>query len=285
LSTKTSNGLGTGSFTSSFTGLVPNTTYYVRAYATNSAGTGYGNEVSFTTAGTTGSTGTQGVPCPGASTVKDIDGNTYNTVQIGTQCWTKENLRVTKYNDGTTILLDSTGGTTGNGSGEKWSRLKSGVRTIYAHSQTNLAKYGYLYNGYAAKGIATAGRPANKNLCPTGWHVPTTDEWIKLVLHLGANKVAGGKMKSVTGWNAPNSGATNESGFTGLPGGSRLKDGDFLDLGSRGVWWSSSEADNSGSGMLLNFHLRNDIDFISSNGGYEYSYYMQHGLSVRCLMD
>ena len=92
-------------------------------------------------------------------------------------------------------------------------------------------------------------------------------------------------MKSVTGWNEPNSGATNESGFTGLPGGSRLKDGDFLDLGSRGVWWSSTEADNSGSGMLLNFHLRNDIDFISFNGGYRYSDYMQHGLSVRCLMD
>jgi uncharacterized protein (TIGR02145 family) len=246
----------------------------------NSSGTAYGNEVSFTTSGTTGSTGTtQGVPCPGASTVKDIDGNTYNTVQIGTQCWTKENLRVTKYSDGTTIPLDNSGGTTGNGSGQTWGYRTTGVRTIYAHSQTNLATYGYLYNWYAAKGIATAGSTSFKRICPTGWHVPTDKEFTTLTTFLGGNNIAGGKMKSTgtTLWRSPNAGATNESGFSGLPGSGRYLNGVFDLLGSVGVWWSSSEGSNDYAWSLS---LGNDNGSVNRN-----HYDNENGLSVRCLRD
>jgi uncharacterized protein (TIGR02145 family) len=279
LTTKTDDGSGTGSFPSSIKGLASNTKYYVRAYAVNSVGTAYGNEVSFTTSGTTGSSGTtQGVPCPGASSVKDIDGNTYNTVQIGTQCWTKENLRVTKYSDGTSIPLDNSGGTEGIASDESWSKWVTGARTIYAHSEMNLATYGYLYNWYAARGIATTGGTSYKNICPTGWHVPSEGEWSTLTTQLGERGIAGGKMKSTIGWNAPNTGATNESGFTGLPGGIRDNSGEFGSLGSVGVWWSSSERDSKNAGSL-------DLIF---NSGFVNRYYGSikgDGLSVRCLRD
>ena len=108
LSTITNNGNGLGIFSSTLNGLVSKSTFYARAYATNSVGTGYGNEISFTTSDITN---VMGIPCAGTPTVKDIDGNSYNTVQIGTQCWTKENLRVSKYRDGSIIPLDESGGT------------------------------------------------------------------------------------------------------------------------------------------------------------------------------
>jgi uncharacterized protein (TIGR02145 family) len=271
LSTNTSDGTGTGSFSSNLTCLNPNTTYYVRSYATNCLGTAYGNEVSFTT-----TVASQGVSCLGVPTVTDIDGNTYNTVQIGTQCWTKENLRVTKYSDGAIIPLDTSGGTVGNGSGETWLNRFSGARTIYAHSQSDLATYGYLYNWYAAKGIATSGSTSYKNLCPSGWHVPTEEEWTTVITHLGGENLAGGKMKS-TGtslWISPNGGASNESGFTGLPGGNRANNGWFGSLGYSGLWWSSSE-DKYISLYFEGCFVRKG----SFTGGHS------NGFSIRCLKD
>jgi hypothetical protein len=274
LTTKTSNGTGTGSFTSSLTNLTPKTTYYVRAYATNIAGTGYGNEISFTTSDLTI---VLGIPCPGTPTVKDIDGNTYNTVQIGTQCWTKENLRVTKYRDGTVIPLDESGGTNGGGNGQTWGSKTTGARTVYGHSASNLATYGYLYNWYSVAD--------SKGLCPGGWHVPRDGEWTTLTTYLGEESVAGGKMKSTgtTLWNSPNTGATNESGFSALPGGFRNRDGSFVYevLISYGAFFWSSTEYYSGALSRNLYSYGSSVNRIDNffNGN------KLLGASIRCLKD
>lgn len=256
LSTKTEDGMGTGVFTSSITGLTAKTTYYLRAYATNGAGTNYGNELSFIAEKDTFS-------CVGTPTVTDIDNNTYKTVQIGTQCWMRENLKVSKYRNGVAIptgLNDAT-----------WSSTTSGAYAIYDNNNANDALYGKLYNLHAVKDV--------RGLCPTGWHVPTRDEWDKLVSHLGGSpRSVGGKLKSVTGWNAPNTGATNESGFTGLPGGYREPDYGFEELGSFGGWWSSSEVSD---GIAMALYLYSDYDFFNISD----SDFPGVGMSVRCLKD
>ncbi len=271
LTTKTTNGTGIGTFTSEMNDLLANTTYYVRAYATNSAGTGYGNEISFTTSD---SSNVMGIPCPGTPTVKDIDGNTYNTVQIGTQCWTKENLRVTKYRDGTIIPLDESGGTTGNGTGQTWSSRTTGARTVYGHNAANLATYGYLYNLYAVAD--------SKGLCPNGWHVPSDSEWTTLTTYLGGESVAGRKMKSIgtTYWNDPNRGATNESGFSALPGGYREADGSFDDIRYESFFWSVTELDYNDyfAWYRLLYYSDGSVDRLRL-------YNKQYGISVRCLKD
>jgi uncharacterized protein (TIGR02145 family) len=279
LSTKTTNGIGTGSFSSTITNLIPKTTYYVRAYATNSAGTGYGNEISFTTK--TDSTNVIGIPCPGTPTVKDIDGNTYNTVQIGTQCWTKENLKVSKYNDGTAIPLDTSGGAEGNGAGQTWGLSTTGARAVYANDNTNLVTYGYLYNWYAVKGIVTEGNTSYKNLCPSGWHIPLDAEWTTLSNYLGGESVAGGKMKSMgtTYWKEPNISATNESGFSALPSGERVFGGSFniIRIRINAGFWSATE-----SGIYAAWYRS-----LNTNNGdvYRSDNIKSTGFSVRCLRD
>jgi uncharacterized protein (TIGR02145 family) len=265
LSTKTIDGTGTGNFTSAITGIVPNTIYYVRAYATNSAGTVYGNELTFNAV--------QGLPCPGLPTVMDIDGNTYNTVQIGEQCWTKENLRVTKYSDGTIIPLDTSGGSTGNNGSQTWHLLTLGSRTIYGNVNINFNRYGYLYNWYAA----------NKNICPIGWHLPIDAEWTTLSNFLGGEAVAGGKMKSTVtqptnaGWTFPNQFVDNSSGFTALPGGIRNADGFFLNLFDIANFWSASDYDIDFSWNRSLLHSANLLskDRVQKN----------YGFSIRCLKD
>jgi len=268
LTTKTSDGIGKGFFTSSLTNLTPKTTYYVRAYATNSAGTGYGNEISFTTSD---SSNVMGIPCPGTPTVKDIDGNSYNTVQIGTQCWTKENLRVTKYRDGSVMPLDESGGAEGNGSGQTWSSRTTGARTVYDHSVNNLTTYGYLYNWYAVSDT--------KGICPSGWHVPRDGEWTNLTNYLGGEAIAGGKIKT-TGtvfWQSPNTGASNESGFSALPGGCRLNEGSFINFRSNAFFWSTTESSSSNA-WLRSLSLYSGNVFRSDYG-------KRLGYSVRCLRD
>ena len=229
LTTKTSNESGIGSFTSSLTGLTPNTTYYVKAYATNEFGIGYGQEIAVTTLSLSFNCGN--------SILKDIDGNSYNTIQIGNQCWMKENLKVSKYRDGTVIPLDESGGTTGIGTGQSWNSKKAGARTLYEHSPSNLAIYGYLYNWYSVVD--------SKGLCPNDWHVPSDSEWTTLTNYLGGESVAGGKMKSTgtTYWNSPNTGATNVSGFSVLPGGIRFSDGSFFNIRDFAFFWSATEYD------------------------------------------
>ena len=265
LSRKTSDGIGVGTYSSNITGLIPNTKYIIRAYATNSAGTGYGDPVEFATISPTGI----GFPCPGVPTVKDIDGNTYNTVQIGNQCWLKENLRVTKFNDGTEIKLDTTGGASGgvgNTWAGPWANPENGKRAIYGNDFANLEKYGYLYNWIAAI----------KDICPVGWVVPTLGDFIILKNSLG-NSV-GGKLKSITGWESPNYGATNESGFTALPAGFRDKEGPFGGIKTTAFFWSSDES--SSTTYIHYISLANTSREMDPIGGL---LRVPYGLSIRCI--
>jgi uncharacterized protein (TIGR02145 family) len=237
-----------------------------------------------------GTDATTSVPAfsPCGATISDIDGNAYNTVLIGAQCWTKENLRVRRYNNGTAIPFDTTGGS--GGSSSTWSNLTIGAHTIYAHDSTgtssNLTKYGYLYNWYAAKGIYTTGTIVSTdtlNICPSGWHVPTDAEWTTLTDELGGESVAGGKMKSVRTfyWNSPNTGATNESGFSALPGGFRNIGGGFENIRSNAFFWSATEGVSS---IAWNRDLFYDQFYVKRNYFY-FGVNKAVGASIRCLKD
>ena len=207
-----------------------------------------------------------GSSCP--ATLTDIDGNVYNTVEIGSQCWMEENLKVERYRDGSNIPTGL--------SDAAWQAATTEAFAVYDNDTANKATYGLLYNWYA---VADA-----RGLCPTGWHVPTDAEWTQLTDHLGGTSVAGGQMKTTgtlgagTGlWQAPNTDATNSSGFSGLPGGLRSFNGDFLVQGGGGYWWSSSEF-STGSAWLR---------VLGYNRGSAYRDYSnkRSGFSVRCLRD
>jgi uncharacterized protein (TIGR02145 family) len=268
----TSDGGGTGVFTSQLSGLTGSTQYYVRAYATNAVGTAYGAELTFTTTGLAPS-----FTC-GTSSVTDVDGNSYNTVQIGAQCWTQSNLKVSKYRNGDNIPgLSNTA----------WQNTTAGAYAIYNNDPVNDGLYGKLYNHYAVMDT--------RGLCPTGWHVPTDGEWNVMVKYLDPNAdtvcsnvnctqsgIAGGALKSTTtqpapgGWYSPNMGATNSSGFTAGPGGVRNEFGTFSNVGVNGFWWSSSLSGTLAWTRTLYFNpgviTRNHYD-------------RPFGFSVRCLKD
>jgi uncharacterized protein (TIGR02145 family) len=247
-------------FSTTLSGLAPSTRYYARAFATVDLGTAYGNEVSFTIP----------QPCPGTPTVTDVDNNTYATVQIGTQCWTHSNLKVSKYRNG-----DNISNITDNTAWSQTDMTSTGAWCNYNNDAANDALFGKLYNWYAVND--------SRGLCPTGWHVPSDGEWTTLTDFLGGESVAGGLMKSTAtqptpgGWIVPNTGATNSSGFTGLPGGGRDSGGGFRDLGNFGYWWSSSDA---GSGSAWSRFL---VYYYAS--AYRGSSYPRNGFSVRCARD
>jgi len=196
------------------------------------------------------------------------DGEVYKYKLIGTQVWMIENLRATKYNDGTAIPLvtDNTA----------WSNLTTPGYCWYNNdAATYKNTYGALYNWFTVN---------TGKLAPTGWHVPTDAEWTTLTTYLGGES-AGGKLKSTgtieagTGlWYSPNTGATNESGFTAVPAGSRIyDDGAFGDVGYNGYWWSSSE---SNTGYAWFRYLYYDY-----SGVYGFDYFKSNGFSVRCVRD
>jgi uncharacterized protein (TIGR02145 family) len=155
------------------------------------------------------------------SNITDVEGNSYKTVYIGTQQWMGENLKVSKYSDGTTIPNVT--------NDSQWSNLTTGAWAYNNNDEANNAKYGKLYNWYAVNPTTNG----NKNICPTGWHVPTDAEWTVLTDFLGGD-VAGGKLKEVgtINWKSPNTEAINVSLFTGLPGGLRDYNGDNYSIGS-----------------------------------------------------
>lgn len=196
-------------------------------------------------------------------------------VNIGNQIWSSSNLDVSTYKDGTPIpqVTDPT----------EWKNLTTGAWCYYNNDKSNNAVYGKLYNWYAVAGIYDADSLSNptlrKKLAPEGWHIPTIDEWTTLTTFLGDVWAAGGKMKS-TGtslWLSPNTSATNESGFTGLPGGCRYISGPFNGIGSSGGWWSSSDI-GVASAWLRELEYKSGF----ANRG---SSSLKNGYSVRCLRD
>lgn len=152
--------------------------------------------------------------------VEDIEGNTYKTIVIGSATWMAENLRTSKTNAGVSLEKYA--------DGDSWKALTSPAYFSYNDVATNVNLYGYVYNEYA-----------KDDVCPTGWHLPSSDEWIELADVLGGISVAGGKMKEegTVHWSSPNRAATNSSGFTAMPGGS-IHQGNLADVRTDGYWWS-----------------------------------------------
>ncbi len=196
--------------------------------------------------------------------VTDIDGNVYDTVTIGTQVWLKENLNTTHYCNG-----DDIPNVTDN---KAWSNLTTGAFCDYNNTENDSTIYGRLYNWY------TIDDP--RNLCPTGWHVPSDAEWTTLTAYLGGKAIAGGKLKEVgfTHWRRPNTAATNETGFTALPGGYRGCNGSWDNIRSIGHWWSSTESEANVRALLR-------LMFYEFGHVYINDYGKNCGLSVRCLKD
>jgi uncharacterized protein (TIGR02145 family) len=257
LTTKTTDGTGVGTFASAITALTAGTNYFVRAYATNSAGTSYGAGVSFTT-----------MP----ATVNDVDGNVYHVVVIGTQVWMKENLKTTKYNDGTAIPNVT--------NGSIWSSFETGAYCDYNDDPSNSTTYGRLYNWFAIDNNASkVSSNGGKNVCPTGWHVPSDAEWTILLTYSGGQTLAGGKLKE-TGtahWLTPNTGATNETGFTALPGGLRDANmGEYGNIGYTGDWWSTTAM----YGMPTNWEMKHNASSLTKRDPLQ-----RYGFSTRCIKD
>ena len=214
-----------------------------------------------------------------AETVTDIDGNNYKIVKIGNQWWMAENLKVTHYQNGDTIP---------NVIGKsEWCSITTGAYCTYDNVDSNLNIYGNLYNWYVIID--------NRNIAPVGWHIPSDSEWKELEIYLGMShedvdsiyfrgEDEGGKMKEVgiIHWYSPNIGATNESGFSALPGGfrnaigQRFSEGGFYYLGYAGYWWSSTEDSIYAWNRMLN---SNNSDIFRSHNG------KQTGFSVRCVKD
>ncbi len=251
---KTMSGSGTGSFSSSITGLAPGTNYYVRAYATNSVGTSYGSAISFTTK-------------QDFATITDIEENVYKIVTIGTQTWMAENLRTTKFNNGTNITLVS--------DSASWGQLTTPAYCWWGNDKDTFgADYGALYNWHTVK---------SGKLCPAGWHVPSDAEWTTLADQMGGEWVAGSKLKETgfTHWLSPNTGATNEVGFTARAGGLRLEDGRYMWLKTSANWWATDEYDYPYKAKCRQIYYFG----ASSNSLSTDDRYKETGLSIRCVKD
>lgn len=191
--------------------------------------------------------------------VFDIDENDYGMVAIGEQVWMSENLRTSRYSNGDRIdhITD----------GDQWSRANRGAWSYYDNDRNNNIPYGKLYNWYAVND--------ERGLCPDGWRVPNHDDWGELVYYLGSNEGGKLKAKGTNYWRSPNIGATNATGFSGLPGGSRYGTGTYYGLGNSGGWWSATEA---GSDIAWRWYLHTNADFMVRYYGDK-----RNGFSVRCI--
>jgi len=196
--------------------------------------------------------------------IKDYDGNFYSTVKIGDQVWMAENLKTTHYANGDAIP-DGTG--VGNISGE----TEPKYWFAYNDDPNNVSTYGRLYTWYTITD--------SRNICPVGWHVSTDAEWTTMQTYLGGSSLAGGKIKEngTTHWSAPNTGATNESGFSALPSSYRRRNGEFYGMKNYGNWWSSTEFTSS---LAWSWALYHDGAFIARHDSDK-----KYGFAVRCIKD
>lgn len=247
----------TGTFFSNLSPLSQNTTYYVRAYATNAEGTSYGDQITFTTLSQL---------YTNAGSVTDIDGNTYASIIINTKQWMKQNLNVSKYRNGDVIpqVTDVT----------EWENLTTGAWCYYDNETDNGTIYGKLYNWYAVNDP--------RGLAPTGWHIPTDQEWTTLTTFLGGNtNVAGAKMRDTGAlWSPTSAVATNQSGFSALPGGQGFitttvtGEVPFNFLGDVAYWWSATSS-SANSAYTVNVSLTNSLTRSSIRN--------KAAISVRCV--
>jgi uncharacterized protein (TIGR02145 family) len=195
--------------------------------------------------------------------VADKDGNTYKTIRIGTQTWMAQNLKTTKYNDGTFIPVVS--------DATSWNSLSTPACCWQNNDPVRKVTYGVLYNWYTVR---------TGKLCPSGWHVPSDAEWTTLTDYLGGENSAGGKLKEsgFRHWNSPNAGATNETAFSAFPGGDRLNGPDalFENLFEMGCWWTTAFNDD----LAINRIMTDN-----SNKIQKLFYPKRCGLSVRCIWD
>jgi uncharacterized protein (TIGR02145 family) len=254
----TISGTASATFYAVLKGLSSGTTYYFRVKEIISEDTTFGTDKSFVTTDPASS-----VICFNSGltygSVTDIDGNTYKTVEIGAQTWMAENLKTTRYNDGTEIPLKL--------SSLLWEDTTS---LSYCYYNNDSIVYGALYNWYTVN--------AN-DICPAGWHIPTDDEWTTLSSVLGGENVAGSKLKETgtTHWNSPNEGATNESGFTALAGGYRSASGTYNNIKRYGYFWTSTGNTSTDAFCRYIYYVFNTLNQSSSN--------KMSGLSVRCIKD
>lgn len=244
---------GNNEFVCELSNLLYNTNYYVRAYITNSSGTYYGNEVDFKTTSIY------------SGTVTDFDNNIYHYITIGNQQWLLENLKTTHYNNGDLI------GTTDPINKDISQEVTPKYQWAYAGDEGNVAIYGRLYTFDVIED--------SRGIAPVGWRVASDEDWTYLASYLGGESVAGGKLKDVefTHWLTPNTGASNVSGFTAIPGGARRLSGEFYGMGKYGYWWTSTR-ERSDYGWYT--YLRYDTENIER--GYSGKIY---GNSIRCVRD
>ena len=197
----------------------------------------------------------------GSGTVTDIDGNVYKTVTIGEQVWMAENLRVTRFNDGSDIKLVE--------DNEEWKNITAAAFSWYDNDSALFGnQYGALYNGYAVQ---------DNNICPTGWHVPNANDFMKLIETLGDTLTAGGKLKSIdiSQWRVPNEGADNSSRFSALPAGMRYFEGTFSSASYFTGYWSSTEINADTATLVLLSYLDSKVIFGNNSKNL--------GFSVRCV--